>query len=181
MCWWRNSSFVCCVCVHLQNLPPKINLPLLPLFSLSGQQTCRHCLTILQIAIVCWWSELFPVALHMLFDVQCRFVRFCPLSPSLSNRRDMLRSLILSGAAMKDWIRVLATITEMSLVDLQLQCLWMQGTGKLLVLLSHASILFVHQLLYLNPLMELMMQNVCLQDEKDSEVHPGLLRFWWHI
>ncbi|KFH63235.1 hypothetical protein MVEG_10646 [Podila verticillata NRRL 6337] len=83
-----------------------------------------------------------------------------------SIRWSTLQCLILSGTAVNEWIRILATITESSLVDLQLQCLRIQGIGRQPIVLLHASVLFVHRLLYLNPMMELVMENVCLQDER---------------
>ncbi|KAI9232531.1 MAG: hypothetical protein BYD32DRAFT_428169, partial [Podila humilis] len=92
----------------------------------------------------------------------------------LSNRWDMLQSLILSGAAVKDWIRALAAITKTALFGLQLQCLRIQGSGRYPVVLSHACVLFVHQMLYLNPSMEIVMENVFLQDQRDSSLLPEI-------
>lgn len=87
----------------------------------------------------------------------------------------MLQSMILSGAALNEWIRVLVTFKEASLVDLQLQCLRIQGSGRLPAVLSHASVLCIHQLSYLNPLMDLVMKNVCFLNERDSEFVRGHL------
>jgi len=81
----------------------------------------------------------------------------------------------LSGAAVNEWIRFLATFKEASIVDLQLQCVRIQGSGRLPVVLSHASVLCIHQLSYLNPLMDLVMENVCFLNEKDSEFVRGHL------
>ncbi|KAF9375014.1 hypothetical protein CPB97_011750 [Podila verticillata] len=89
----------------------------------------------------------------------------------LSIRWDTLQSLILSGATVDKWIRVLATATETSLLDPQLQYLRIQGTGKQPIVLSHMSVLYVHRLLYLSPSMELVVENVCLQDERDSKFY----------
>ncbi|KFH63286.1 hypothetical protein MVEG_10696 [Podila verticillata NRRL 6337] len=86
----------------------------------------------------------------------------------LSIRWGTLQSVILSGAAMNEWIQVLA-ITETSLLDLQLQYLRIQGTGKQPIALSHTSVLYFHELLYLSPSMELVVENVCLQDKRDSK------------
>lgn len=84
-----------------------------------------------------------------------------------------LQSLILSGAAVNEWIRYLATATGISLLDLQLQSFRIQGTGKQCVCLTHSSVLFVHQLKSLNPLMKVVLESVCLRDDRDSDLILG--------
>ncbi|KAG0082479.1 hypothetical protein BGZ93_002415 [Podila epicladia] len=81
-----------------------------------------------------------------------------------------LQSLVLSGAAVNEWIPFLATATGISLLDLQLQCFRVQGTGKQSVYLTHSSVLFIHQLKYSNPLMKVALESVCLQDDRDSDL-----------
>ncbi|KAI9233712.1 MAG: hypothetical protein BYD32DRAFT_425257 [Podila humilis] len=87
-----------------------------------------------------------------------------------------LQSLILSGPAVNEWIRLLTTIsskktpTRSSLLDLQLKSFRIQGPGKNPTSLSHSSVLFVHELAYWNPSMELDLENVCLQDNRDSDL-----------
>lgn len=87
-----------------------------------------------------------------------------------------LQSLVVTGTAVSDWIQLLAVINRdestasASLLDLQLFSLRIQGSGKDRVYLSHSSMLFVHQLVYSNPLIELVLENVCLQDQRDSQL-----------
>ncbi|KAG0326884.1 hypothetical protein BG000_001210, partial [Podila horticola] len=79
-----------------------------------------------------------------------------------------LQSLILSGVAVNEWIRILETTSRITLPDLQLQSFRIQGTGKQTVCLMHSSVLLVLQLIYSNPLMEVVLESVSLQDDKDS-------------
>lgn len=91
----------------------------------------------------------------------------CVRQVLLSVQWSTLQSLILSGASVNEWIRLLVTITGISLLDLQLQNVRIQGSGRQLVSLTHSSALFVHQLKYSNPSMEVISENVCLQDDRD--------------
>lgn len=91
----------------------------------------------------------------------------------LSVQWSTLQSLIFSGQAVNEWIQHLGTISSEKspagtcLLDLQLKSFRIQGPGKSPTSLSHLSMLFVHQLTYWNPSMELVLENVCLQDEND--------------
>ncbi|KFH63393.1 hypothetical protein MVEG_10803 [Podila verticillata NRRL 6337] len=90
-----------------------------------------------------------------------------------------LQSLIFSGSAVNEWIQLLAmissekTLSGTSLLDLQLKSFRIQGSGKNPTSLSHSSMLFVHQLAYWNPSMELVLEDVCLQDGKDMDLVAG--------
>ncbi|KAG0340564.1 hypothetical protein BG000_011692 [Podila horticola] len=92
----------------------------------------------------------------------------------LSVQWSALQSLVVSGEAVNKWIQLLATISNdkatMITPGLQLQCFRVQGSGKQLVRLSHSSVLFVHQLVYLNPAIELILENACLQDDRDTDL-----------
>ncbi|KAF9313971.1 hypothetical protein BG003_004667 [Podila horticola] len=89
-----------------------------------------------------------------------------------------LQSMVLFGGAVNEWIEILATVCDENTVasaclpDLQLQYFRVQGSDKRSVCLSHSSVLFVHQLVYLNPSMELVLENVFLQDGRDSDLLP---------
>lgn len=93
-----------------------------------------------------------------------------------------LQSLAVSGANVDDWIQLFAginrdeTTASASLLDMQLYCLRIQGSGREPACLSHSSVLFVHQLVYLNPWIELVLENVRLQDQRDSDLLAESLR-----
>ncbi|KAG0032689.1 hypothetical protein BGZ82_006437, partial [Podila clonocystis] len=80
-----------------------------------------------------------------------------------------LQSLILSGAAVNEWIRLLTT-TGISMLDLQLQSFRIQGSGRQAVCLAHSSVLFVLQLMYSNPMMMVVLESVSLQDNRDLDL-----------
>ncbi|KFH63400.1 hypothetical protein MVEG_10810 [Podila verticillata NRRL 6337] len=92
-----------------------------------------------------------------------------------------LQSLILSGKAVNNWLGILAiisgkTTSDSFLNDLHLQCFRIQGSGKLFVSLSHSSVVFVHQLAYWSSSMELILEHVNLQDDRDSDLLPECVR-----
>lgn len=91
----------------------------------------------------------------------------CVRQVLLSVQWSTLQSLILSGEAVNEWIQLLVTTTGISLLDLQFQSFRIQGSGRQFVCLTHSSALFVHQLKYWNPSMEVIPENVRLQDDKD--------------
>lgn len=94
----------------------------------------------------------------------------------------MLQSLVLSGSAINEWIQLLATTygdddTRSNFpFHLRLQCFRIQGSGKKLVRLSHSSVLFIHELAYWNPSMDLVLENTFLQDKSDANLTIGNLR-----
>ncbi|KAI9238942.1 MAG: hypothetical protein BYD32DRAFT_460275 [Podila humilis] len=93
-----------------------------------------------------------------------------------------LQSLVVSGTTINDWIQLLAVINReestasASLLEMQLFGLRIEGSTKEPVFLSHSSVLFVHQLVYSNPWIELVLENVCLQDKRDSDLLAESLR-----
>ncbi|KAG0037039.1 hypothetical protein BGZ82_003251 [Podila clonocystis] len=98
----------------------------------------------------------------------------------LSVQWPSVQSLILSGEAVNEWIQILAptfsdgnSTSSTSPLDLQLQCLWIQGSGNRPLCLSHSSVLFIHQIVYPNSPMELVLENVCMQGGRDSDLLPG--------
>lgn len=84
-------------------------------------------------------------------------------------------ALILSSEPVNEWIQLLETIGSekapvgVPLLDLQLRSFSIQGPGKNPTNLSHPSVLLVHQLVNWNPLMKHVLENVCLQDQRDSD------------
>ncbi|KAI9238419.1 MAG: hypothetical protein BYD32DRAFT_413882 [Podila humilis] len=108
--------------------------------------------------------------------LNCLHICCTPFDPSLTDcvrqvllsvQWSMLQSFILSGEAVNEWIQLLVTTTGISLPDLQFQSFRIQGSGRQLVCLTHSSALFVHQLKYWNPSMEVTPENVRLQDDRD--------------
>lgn len=65
-----------------------------------------------------------------------------------------------------------------ALLNLQLQYLRIQESGRQSIHLSHSSVLFVHRLVYSNPSKDFVVENVCLQDQRDSNLLPESLRPW---
>lgn len=94
----------------------------------------------------------------------------------------VLQSLVLFGPTINDWIQLLVPLeTDESTLSVfarehQLQHLRIQGSGRQHIFLSHSSALFVHQLAYSNPSMELILENVSLQDNMDWDLLPKSLR-----
>ncbi|KAI9238417.1 MAG: hypothetical protein BYD32DRAFT_413877 [Podila humilis] len=108
--------------------------------------------------------------------LNCLHICCTPFDPSLTDcvrqvllsvQWSMLQSFILSGEAVNEWIQLLVTTTGISLPDLQFQSFRIQGSGRQFVCLTHSSALFVHQLKYWNPSMEVIPENVRLQDDRD--------------
>jgi len=77
----------------------------------------------------------------------------------------MIKSLVLIGNRIDDWIRNSTVVTAP-----QLQCLVMQGTGSVPHQLSHDSVLFVHRLVYSSPLATLSLQNIDLRGTGNWEL-----------
>ncbi|KAI9233874.1 MAG: hypothetical protein BYD32DRAFT_439709 [Podila humilis] len=73
-----------------------------------------------------------------------------------------LRSLVLSGNNLNDWLQLWSAP-----IDSQLLNLTVRGTRSELRKLSHASALMLHQLIYTNPLVELHLLNFQLLDKRD--------------
>jgi hypothetical protein len=109
---------------------------------------------------------------------QADFVRRVLLSVQWST----LHSLVLTDTAVNEWIQLLDGIRKEEVapsffgLDLQLQCLEIQGSDKSLIHLSHSNMLFIHQLLHSNPRMELVLQNVCPEQEGGFDLVVELLR-----
>ncbi|KAG0094898.1 hypothetical protein BGZ93_006583 [Podila epicladia] len=87
-----------------------------------------------------------------------------------------LKSLILSGDNINEWIRHWPLPIEAP----QLMSLQIRGAESSEQELSHASTLFVHQLVYANPLMELHLEHIQFEDKRDwhlitESMDPALL------
>ncbi|KAG0352151.1 hypothetical protein BG005_008372 [Podila minutissima] len=83
-----------------------------------------------------------------------------------------LKSFILFGDQINKWLALWSTHeTQLTLTDPsmapRLLCVHVQGSGSVQHQLSHASILFLHQLIDASPLAELYFQNVLLLDKRD--------------
>lgn len=89
----------------------------------------------------------------------------------LSVNWSTLKSLVLSGDHIEEWIQLWVTYDQLSgcatQVAPQLLSFTIQGSGSALQLLSHSSVLFIHQLIHSSPLVELYFKNVLLQDKRD--------------
>lgn len=73
-----------------------------------------------------------------------------------------LNSLVLSGSHIDEWLQLWPPHVDARLFHLQI---W--GTPPIVQVLSHSSILFMHQLISSSPLVELDLRCVQLQDERD--------------
>ncbi|KAI9242952.1 MAG: hypothetical protein BYD32DRAFT_482973 [Podila humilis] len=73
-----------------------------------------------------------------------------------------LKLLVLSGPKIDQWIQLWHPT-----IDSRLLCLHIQGTGTEIQELSHSSALFVHQLAYSSPLLELHFENIQLEGTHD--------------
>ncbi|KAF9318225.1 hypothetical protein BG003_011619 [Podila horticola] len=100
----------------------------------------------------------------------------------LSVQWSTLQSLVLTDTAVNDWIPLLDGVREEEVspssfgFDLQLQSLEIRGSDKSLVYLSHSNMLFIYQLLHLNPQMELVLQNVSPELEGGFDLVVELLQ-----
>jgi len=92
-----------------------------------------------------------------------------------------LQALVLTGTMIDEWVQLLAAISSMeipmgaSLCDLQLRHFEVHGSNADQIHLTHSSALFLHQIVYANPLIELVLRNVYLEDIRDSELFAGSL------
>ncbi|KAF9312921.1 hypothetical protein BG006_004260, partial [Podila minutissima] len=77
-----------------------------------------------------------------------------------------LKSLILSGDNIDEWIR----LWPLPIVAPQLMRLQIRGAEPTEQELSHASALFVHQLVYAHPLMELHLKHIHFEDKHDLDL-----------
>lgn len=73
-----------------------------------------------------------------------------------------LKSLVLSGPNIDQWIQLWPRTDDSRLLSLNIS-----GTGSSPQELSHASMLFVHRIMYANPQTDLVFQNVQPQDKRD--------------
>ncbi|KAG0015699.1 hypothetical protein BGZ82_001316, partial [Podila clonocystis] len=73
-----------------------------------------------------------------------------------------LKSLVLSGDSIDQWIRLWPSASAPWLLNLNIS-----GTGSAPQELSHASVLFIHKVAYASPMMECRLQNVQPQDKHD--------------
>ncbi|KAG0340205.1 hypothetical protein BG004_006521, partial [Podila humilis] len=92
-----------------------------------------------------------------------------------------LISLSLSGWKINEWAENWAVITEEYDEDPKLSRLHLCGTGSTPLQLSHATVLFLHRLLYSSPLLEFKMENLELEVLSDwvlivDIMNPELLR-----
>ncbi|KAG0092635.1 hypothetical protein BGZ93_008257 [Podila epicladia] len=148
-----HPSMLTSLCVDISHLPQK---GFISLQNILRDSTLGH----LHIFCTPFVPELTDYICQVLLSVQWR----------------TLQSLIFSGMAVNEWFLLLASISDErtavggSFNDLWLQCIRIQGSGKQPVCLSHSSVLFIHRLIYLNPSMELIMEHVSLQDQKDSDL-----------
>lgn len=88
----------------------------------------------------------------------------------------VLKSLVLSGDSINDWIRLWTPGAAPGLLSLEIR-----GTGSTLQELSHSSVLFLHELVSTSLLVELRLENVVLQDKYDwvlifEAMDPSLVR-----
>lgn len=92
-----------------------------------------------------------------------------------------LQALVLTGTAIDEWVQLLVAIISMetpmgaSLCDLQLRHFEVHGSNAEQIHLTHSSALFLHQMVYANPLIELVLRNVYLEDNRDSDLFAGSL------
>ncbi|KAF8926936.1 hypothetical protein BGZ52_005038, partial [Haplosporangium bisporale] len=87
-----------------------------------------------------------------------------------------LKSLVLSGNRIDEWIKLWSPP-----VSPQLHSLQVRGTGATQQELSHISVLFIHQLVYASSLLELHLEHIQLQDKSDwalvvDGLDPALLQ-----
>jgi hypothetical protein len=73
-----------------------------------------------------------------------------------------LMSLVFSGNNIEAWIDLCQSPFSPSLLSLQIQ-----GTWPNIQELSHSNVLFIYQLIYASPIVELCFQNVQLQEARD--------------
>ncbi|KAG0098263.1 hypothetical protein BGZ93_000635 [Podila epicladia] len=87
-----------------------------------------------------------------------------------------LQSLELTGPAVNEWIELLTSLSmgktteSASLRDLQLQHFGIYGTGAEKINLTHSSMLFIHQLVYANPSVELVLKNARQEVDGDLDL-----------
>ncbi|KAF9321270.1 hypothetical protein BG003_002781 [Podila horticola] len=84
-----------------------------------------------------------------------------------------VKSLELSGEHIDDWIQLWATQTGELSFSPHLLTLMIRNTGSTQQLLTHASVLFLHKLLYFCPLANLYIKDIGLQDESDWDMILG--------
>lgn len=105
-----------------------------------------------------------------------------------------IKSLVFSGDKIDLWIQLWATHGNLRVVGHEparftfhrphLLCLFIHGTSVSEQPLSHASALAIHGLVYISPLLELHLENVHFQDERDWHLVigavdlPPLYRFY---
>ncbi|KAF9309334.1 hypothetical protein BG003_009875 [Podila horticola] len=73
-----------------------------------------------------------------------------------------LRSLVLSGDYIEEWLQLWSPASAPQLLSLRIQ-----GTESALQELSHPSVLWIHRLLFGAPLVDLAFENVLFQDKGD--------------
>ncbi|KAG0335155.1 hypothetical protein BG000_007751 [Podila horticola] len=76
-----------------------------------------------------------------------------------------LKSLVLTGHNMDEWIQLWSCPVAPSLL-----CLQIRGTGSVTQALSHSSIIFVHGMVLTSLLMELHLDNIQLNNKRDWEL-----------
>lgn len=76
-----------------------------------------------------------------------------------------LKSLALNGSVVDEWIQLWTPVTFSQLLQLDIQ-----PSGSEALELSHVSVLFIHQLTCLSPLIEVHFGNVEFQDKRDWEL-----------
>lgn len=97
-----------------------------------------------------------------------------------------LKSLLLFGGHIDEWIQLWATSSETQVVmnnsstGPHLLRVYLQAAGSASQLLSHTSVLFIHRLIQSSPLAEMYFQRVLLQDKRDwgiivESIEPLLL------
>lgn len=73
-----------------------------------------------------------------------------------------LKSLVLSGDFIEEWLQLWPPVSPPQLLSLQIQ-----GTESALQELSHSCVLWIHQLVFGSPLVGLTFENVLFQDKSD--------------
>ncbi|KAG0345192.1 hypothetical protein BG004_003890 [Podila humilis] len=76
-------------------------------------------------------------------------------------------SLALTGTNIEDWLQLLAQVITWPVALPQLLRLTVRGSSAARPALSHSSALLVHQLIYNAKLLELQLENICLEDSQD--------------
>ncbi|KAF9377275.1 hypothetical protein CPC16_011915 [Podila verticillata] len=73
-----------------------------------------------------------------------------------------LKSLVLSGLFIEEWLQLWPPVSAPQLLSLRIQ-----GTESTVQELSHSCVLWIHQLIFCSPLVDLTFENVLFQDKSD--------------